>query len=107
MTGASVTVSADAGQIVRVSAIDSNDDIVQYEFSGAGTMNISLDDFEAAAAPANYEQDVEYVKGTASITIEGSDSSTNVSVSTVGEVTSPVFSTLDNGADLDGAADII
>ena len=43
MTGASVTVSADAGQIVRVSAVDSNDDIVQYEFSGAGTMNISLD----------------------------------------------------------------
>ena len=67
-------------------------------------MSISLDDFEAAAAPVNYEQDVEYVKGTASITIEGSDSSTNVSVSTVGEVTSPVFSTLDNGADLDGVA---
>ncbi len=106
MTGASVSVSADAGQIVRVSAIDSNDDIVQYEFSGSGTMSISLDDFEAAAAPVNYEQDVEYVKGTASITIEGSDSSTNVSVSTVGEVTSPVFSTLDNGADLDGVADI-
>ena len=49
MTGASVSVSADAGQIVRVSAVDSNDDIVQYEFSGSGTMSISLDDFEAAA----------------------------------------------------------
>ncbi len=38
MTGASVTVLADAGQVVRVSAIDSNDDIEQYEFSGSGTI---------------------------------------------------------------------
>ena len=29
LTGASVSVSADAGQIVRVSALDSNDDIVK------------------------------------------------------------------------------
>ena len=107
MTGASVTVEADAGQVVRVSAVDINDDIVQFEFSGAGQFSVSLDDFEAAAAPVNYNQPgVEYVKGRASITIEGSDSSTNVSVSTVGSVTSPVFGDLDNGATLDGVADI-
>jgi len=107
MTGASVTVEADAGQVVRVSAVDINDDIVQFEFSGSGQFSVSLDDFEAAAAPVNYNQPgVEYVKGRASITIEGSDSSTNVSVSTVGSVTSPVFGALDNGATLDGVADI-
>lgn len=107
MTGASVTVEADPGQVVRVSAVDINDDIVQYEFSGAGRFSVSLDDFEGPADPVNYNQPgVQYVKGRASITIEGSNSSTNVSVSTVGEITSPVFGSLDNGADLDGVADI-
>ena len=46
MTGASVTVEADAGQVVRVSAVDINDDIVQFEFSGSGQFSVSLDDFE-------------------------------------------------------------
>ncbi len=107
LTGASVTVNADAGQIVRVSFLDLNGDIVQSEFSGAGNFSVSLDDFGAAAPPVNYDQPgVEYVSGTASITIEGSDSSSNVSVFTVGPVTSPAFDLLDNGADLDGVADI-
>ncbi len=44
--------------------------------------------------------------GHASITIEGSNSSSNVSVFTVGPTTSHNFGALDTGADLDGVADI-
>ena len=107
LTGASVTVSADPGQIVRVSFLDLNGDIVQSEYSGSGNFSVSLDDFGAAAPPVNYDQPgVEYVTGTASFTIEGSDSSSNVSVFTVGPVTSPAFGLIDNGSDLDGVADI-
>ena len=107
MQGAAVSVEADPGQIVRVSWIDGNGDITQGEFSGAGTFTVSLDDFGAAAEPENYNQPgVEYASGLASITIEGSNSSSNVSVFTVGPTTSHNFGALDTGADLDGVADI-
>ena len=107
MQGAAVSVEADPGQIVRVSWIDGNGDITQGEFSGDGTFTVSLDDFGAAAEPENYNQPgVEYASGHASITIEGSNSSSNVSVFTVGPTTSHNFGALDTGADLDGVADI-
>ncbi len=107
MQGAAVSVEADPGQIVRVSWIDGNGDITQGEFSGAGTFTVSLDDFRAPAEPENYNQPgVEYASGNASITIEGSNSSSNISVFTVGPTTSANFGALDTGADLDGVADI-
>ena len=107
MQGAAVSVEADPGQIVRVSWIDGNGDITQGEFSGDGTFTVSLDDFGAAAEPENYNQPgVEYASGLASITIEGSNSSSNVSVFTVGPTTSHNFGALDAGVDLDGVADI-
>ena len=107
MQGAAVSVEADPGQIVRVSWIDGNGDITQGEFSGAGTFTVSLDNFGAPAEPENYNQPgVEYASGNASITIEGSNSSSNVSVFTVGPTTSANFGALDTGADLDGVADI-
>ena len=107
MQGAAVSVEADPGQIVRVSWIDGNGDITQGEFSGDGTFTVSLDDFGAPAEPENYNQPgVEYASGHASITIEGSNSSSNVSVFTVGPTTSGNFGPLDTGADLDGVADI-
>ena len=107
MQGAAVSVEADPGQIVRVSWIDGNGDITQGEFSGDGTFTVSLDDFGAPAEPENYNQPgVEYASGLASITIEGSNSSSNVSVFTVGPTTSANFGPLDTGADLDGVADI-
>ena len=107
MQGAAVSVEADPGQIVRVSWIDGDGDITQGEFSGAGIFTVSLDDFEAPAEPENYNQPgVEYASGHASITIEGSNSTSNVSVFTVGPTTSHNFGALDTGADLDGVADI-
>ena len=86
MTGSSVSVTADAGQITRVSFLDLSGDIVQAEFSGKGTLTVSLDSFGAAAAPTNYNQPgVKYVSGLASFTISGTDATTNFSVFSVGK----------------------
>jgi hypothetical protein len=90
MTGSSVTVTADPTQVTRVSFLDLSGDIVQVEFSGAGSLNVSLDSdtFKGPAEPTMYNQPgVKYVSGLASLTITGSDSSTNVSVFTVGTAT--------------------
>jgi len=85
MTGASVTVTADAGQVTRVSFLDLSGDIVQAEFSGAGSLTISLDQFKAAAEATTYNQPgVKYVQGLASFTIQGENSTTNFSAFSVG-----------------------
>jgi len=64
MTGSSVTVTADAGQVTRVSFMDLSGDIVQAEFSGKGSLTISLDQFKAAAEATTYNQPgVSYVSG--------------------------------------------
>ncbi|MFN5559127.1 MAG: hypothetical protein ACK5CF_00025, partial [Opitutaceae bacterium] len=87
MTGSSVSVTADAGQVTRVSFLDLSGDIVQVEFSGAGSLNISLDSdtFKGPAEATTYNQPgVKYVTGLASFTITGSDASTNFSAFTVG-----------------------
>lgn len=87
MSGSSVTVTADAGQITRVSFLDLQGDIVQAEFAGAGTLTISMDatGFATGVAPAKYNQTgVSYVQGLATFTIQGSDSSTNFAVFSVG-----------------------
>lgn len=85
MTGSSVTVTADSGQVTRISFLDASGDIVQAEFAGTGTLTVTLADFKAAAAPANYNQpNVNYVSGNASFIIQGSDATTNFSVFSVG-----------------------
>ncbi len=88
MTGASVTVTADAGQVTRVSFLDLSGDIVQAEFGGKGTLTISLDQFKAAAPADKYNQPgVSYVSGLATFTIQGEDASTNFGVFSVGTAT--------------------
>src|SRR5690606_9809704 len=74
-------------QVLRASYIDLNDDIVQVEFSGAGSVTITLAGASGPAYPAAYNQGVSYIKGHASLTIVGADQSTNVSVFTVGRAT--------------------
>ncbi len=87
-SGAAVSVTADLDQVVRTSFIDMNDDIVQVEFSGAGTLSIVLTGAAAPAAPVNYNQsNVRYVKGHAGIVISGADETTNVSVFSIGRAT--------------------
>ncbi len=88
LSGAAATVTADAGQVTRTSFIDLTNDIVQVEFSGAGTLSLVLDSPSGPAAPVNYNQPtVGYMKGHPGIVITGADETTNVSVFTVGHAT--------------------
>ncbi len=87
LTGAAATVTADAGEVTRTSFVDLNDDIVQIEFSGAGTLAISLAADALPANPVKYNQSVDYMKGHATITITGADETSNVSIFTVGRMT--------------------
>jgi cyclophilin family peptidyl-prolyl cis-trans isomerase len=86
--GASATFTADAGQITRLSFIDLTDDIVQIEFSGAGSVSLTLDSSSGPAAPLRYNQPaVAYMKGHVGIVVTGADATTNLSVFTVGRAT--------------------
>jgi len=88
LTGAAATITADLGKVTRTSFLDISDDIVQVEFSGAGTLSLVLDTPSGPAAPVNYNQPtVAYMKGNAGIVITGADDTTNVSVFTVGRAT--------------------
>jgi hypothetical protein len=86
LTGTAVTIKADPGQVSRVSYIDLTDDIVQVEFSGAGSLTLTLDDATGPAAPLKYNQpEVRYMKGHANIVVAGGDATSNVSVFSVGQ----------------------
>ncbi len=88
LKSSAITISNDAGQITRVSFLDLQGDIVQAEFSGAGQLSISLDNYSGPAEATKYAQPgVQYVSGLASFTIQGSDSTTNFSVFSVGSST--------------------
>lgn len=86
LEGSATAVTADPGQVVRVSFIDLQDDIVQVEFSGAGTLSLRLEAMTGPAAPANYNQGTLYRKGHAAIVITGANETTNISVFSVGRV---------------------
>ncbi len=106
LTGSAANMNADAGQVLRVSFLDRNDDIVQVEFSGAGTLSIALDDASGPTTPAKYNQNVAYMKGNASIAVSGANETTNLSIFAVGRATA-VDPTLFRGdASYDGMADI-
>jgi hypothetical protein len=83
-----VSIRADNGQAVRMSFIDLTNDIVQVEFSGAGTLSLVLDNPSGPAAPTNYNQPaVAYMKGHPTIVISGANETTNVGVFSVGRAT--------------------
>src|SRR5262245_56195548 len=72
MTGQSVTLQADTGQVLRASFLDTNGDIVQAEFSGSGQFKIDLDPttYVAAAPATKYNQPtVSYVTGRPTISV--------------------------------------
>ncbi len=100
LQGTGVTTRADAGQVVRVSFIDLTDDIVQVEFSGAGTLTVVLDAASGPATPVNYEQpSVSYMKGHASIVVTGADETTYLTVFSVGRLTAHDPESDQNGFD--------
>ena len=87
-TAEAITCDHAQNQITRTSFIDLNNDIVQVEFSGPGTLSLVLTDATGPAAPVNYNQPtVSYMKGHAGIVITGATEATNVSVFTVGRAT--------------------
>ena len=108
MSGPMVKLKADANQITRVSFIDENDDIIQVEFSGSGTLTIDLDlaTYEAPGLPKNYNQFISYVKGRAKILIEDADQSSFISVFSVGSITAINQSFIRTDINYNGQADI-
>jgi hypothetical protein len=107
LTGASATITADATQVTRISFIDLNDDIVQVEFSGAGTLTLTLENATGPAAPVKYAQPgVTYMKGHASLVITGANETTNVAVFSVGTITAVNQALFPSGMTYDGMADI-
>jgi len=87
VTGAGEAITTQGGRITRTSYIDDNDDIVQVEFSGAGTLSLVLDGATGPAQPVSYNQAINYMKGHAGIVITGANETTNVLVFTVGRAT--------------------
>jgi GH35 family endo-1,4-beta-xylanase len=107
ITGPAVTFTADPGQVTRASYVDLNDDIVQVEFSGAGSVTVVLADPSDPAAPVAYNQpNVSYMKGHATIVVAGTDQTSNISVFTVGKKTAVNQALFKSDWDYDGVADL-
>lgn len=107
LEGTAASVTADSGQITRISFIDLSDDIVQVEFSGAGTLTLQLDNATGPAAPINYNQStVAYRRGHARIILSGADATTNVMVYSVGTLTAVNQELFRSDVVYDGTADI-
>ncbi len=108
LTGSSIKLKAKPGQITRVSFMDEDEDIVQVEFSGAGTFTVTLDPatFLPAALPPRYNQQVEYVTGKSSVVIEGADATTFFSIFTVGSINAVNQALFPEGQVYDAQADV-
>ncbi len=107
LQGTSATITADPGQVTRISFVDLTQDIVQVEFSGAGALSIYLDNPSGPATAANYNQPgVTYMKGHAGLVITGADETTNVSVFSVGKITAVNQGLFRSDVTYDGMADI-
>lgn len=107
MGGPSVTVQADAGQIVRCSWIDEDGDILQAELSGSGILYIELENPGPAAEPVKYNQPgVNYVSGRARLAVIGASKNTYLSVFSVGRNNSANQSLFKSGVTYDGKASI-
>ena len=108
LTGESIRLQARPNQITRVSFMDPDEDIVQVEFSGAGTFTVTLDPatFLPAALPPRYNQSVEYVTGKPSVVIDGADSTTFFSIFTVGRINAVNQALFPEGQVYDAEADV-
>ncbi|HWA84990.1 MAG TPA: immunoglobulin domain-containing protein [Opitutus sp.] len=87
LTGPAAAIHTQGGRTTRTSFIDENNDIVQVEFAGAGTLSLVLDDPSGPANPVNYAQNFAYMKGHVGLVIAGADETSNVLIFTVGRAT--------------------
>ena len=107
MRGAFATVRADPGQVMRISFVGLTDDIVQVEFSGKGLLSIFLADASGPAPAVKYNQPgVDYMRGHASLRIDGPDATTNLSVFSVGRLTAVNQALFRSDVPYDGFADL-
>lgn len=109
MTGPTVTVAADTGQVVRVSFLDQNDDITQVEFAGTGTVTVELDGatYRGPAQAVKYNQpEVSYVQGRASVRVSGAGADTFISIFSVGRGNAINQALFPAGMTYDARADI-
>jgi hypothetical protein len=107
LTGAAATITADTNQVTRISFLDLNDDIVQVEFAGAGTLALSLANVSGPAAPVKYNQPaVTYMKGQATIIVTGANDTTNLSIFSVGRANAVNQALFRDDVTYDGFADI-
>ena len=108
LTGEKVTLRADNGQITRASFVDINDDIVQVEFSGSGTVTINFNPgtIQGPATPRKYNQDIAYVKGHPHVVLSRADQTTYLSIFTVGTINAEDQTIFLPGENYDAVADI-
>ena len=108
LTGKTIQLQARPNQITRVSFMDETEDIVQVEFSGAGTFTVTLDPatFLPPAIPPRYNQAVEYVTGRPSVVIDGADANTFFSIFTVGRINAVNQALFPEGQVYDAQADV-
>lgn len=108
LEGAAAAITADfsLNQITRMSFIDLDNDIVQVEYSGPGTLSLTLDNPTGPALPVNYNQATRYMKGHASIVITGANEFSNVSVFSVGRSTAVNQALFKDSVTYDGIADL-
>lgn len=90
LTGSSGTITAAEGKIARVSLLDAQNNIVQFEMSGPGSLTVVLDNPSGPKAPAFYNQPgVDYMQGTPTVILAGANASTFMSIYSVGTANNP------------------
>lgn len=108
LTGQAIRLRAKSGNITRVSFMDENEDIVQVEFSGAGIFTVLLDPdtFLPPLLPPRYNQNTRYVTGKPRVVIEGANSTTFLSIFTVGKINAVNQALFPEGQVYDAQADV-
>ena len=106
LTGTTVTVTSDPGQVTRVAWIDENDDIVQAEFTGPGSLKVTLENSSGPALPLKYNQSVQYMKGRAKFEFCAATAATYFSVFSVGTTNAVNQGLFIPGMQYDGIADV-
>ncbi|HVU22983.1 MAG TPA: S41 family peptidase [Opitutus sp.] len=107
LTADAACITADSGQVTRLSFVDLQDDIVQVEFTGAGTLAVAFDAWSPPTPPRNYNQPgVNYAKGHARLVIAGANETTNVAIFSVGRANAVDQSLFRDDVNYDGWADI-
>ncbi len=105
--GSVTTVAAAPGKISRCSFLDLNNDIVQVEFSGAGSLTLRVVGSASQSAATLYNQpNVRYTQGHVALTIANADESTHLAVFTVGPLTALNQALFQPDVSYDGVADL-